>query len=147
MPQFVKDEDAAGDLRTEWDVQHANEPWWNDWVRLRSLIELNAIAEARELAQEVARKWPDVSTIRHYESVLEPPVARTIARSSQYDPQPDYAWLRAHAHEHPGAWLAVSGGRLIAADPDLNRVIQTADAQFDSSTVLLSRAPDRMQSL
>jgi hypothetical protein len=30
----------------------------------------------------------------------------------------EWEWLRQHAHEYPGFWLAVLGDQLIAADPD-----------------------------
>lgn len=37
-------------------------------------------------------------------------------------------WLRAHAGEYPGCWLALDGDRLIAADPDLD-VVRAAASQ------------------
>lgn len=36
---------------------------------------------------------------------------------------PEFEWLRLHARDYPGQWLAVLGGRLLAADPDLRQVL------------------------
>ena len=134
---------AADEVRTDWDARHSDEPWWEDWVRLRALIEGNAIPEARVLVRELAAKWPDVPTIRRYHDALAPPEVRTVPRRQNYDPRPDYAWLREHGHEHAGSWLAIYEGRLIAAHPDLQQVIQVADAEVGPSHALLARAPDR----
>jgi hypothetical protein len=132
-----------GEIRTEWDARNSGEPWWNDWVRLRTLIETSRVPEARVLVKELAAKWPDVPAIRHYERALEPPKVRAVPRRSDYDPLPDYAWLREHGHEYAGSWLAVYKGRLVAADPDLKRVMEIADAEVGPSNALLARAPDR----
>ena len=48
-----------------------------------------------------------------------------------------------HAHEHPGCWLAIYGYRLIAADPDLKKVVAAARAELGDEGALLVRAPDR----
>ncbi len=34
----------------------------------------------------------------------------------------DHEWLRAHAREYPGCWIATYEDRLIAADPSLETV-------------------------
>jgi hypothetical protein len=134
---------AGGDVRSDWDARHAGEPWWGDWVRLRTLIETSRVPEARDLVKELAVKWPDVDHIRHYERALEPPKARAVPRRLGYDPQQDHDWLREHGHDYAGCWVAVHRGRLLAADPDLGRVMELANAEVGPANALITRAPER----
>lgn len=145
MSQHIAPAQTSEEVRTDWDAQHSGEPWWQDWVRLRTLIETNAIPEARALVRELAVRWPDVPTIRRYQDALAPPEVQTVPRMGDYDPRPDYAWLRQHGHEYAGSWLAIYEGRLIAANPDLQHVIRVADAELGALRALLVRAPDRRQ--
>jgi Family of unknown function (DUF5678) len=40
------------------------------------------------------------------------------------------AWLREHAREHPGCWIAVYEDRLVAANADLGVVLTEARRQL-----------------
>ena len=64
-------------------------------------------------------------------------------RTLLYDPQQDHDWLREHGHDYAGCWVAVHRGRLLAADPDLGRVMELANAEVGPANELITRAPER----
>ena len=74
---------------------------------------------------------------------LEPPKARAVPRRLGYDPQQDHDWLREHRPDYAGCWVAVHRGRLLAADPDLGRVMELANAEVGPANALITRAPER----
>jgi len=92
--------------------------------RLLALITEAPVNEARAYIHELEARWPDDARVRHYARVLAPPVTRVLPGVRGRPLDRDYAWIREHAREHPGCWLAVYEDRLIAADPDLGRVIE-----------------------
>jgi hypothetical protein len=92
--------------------------------QIRHLIETSAVEEARALAKEMAARWPDDKDVRHWARVLAPAKARVIPGRGGRPLDQERAWLREHAHEYPGCWLAVYGDQLIAADPDLSQVMR-----------------------
>ena len=51
------------------------------------------------------------------------------------------AWLREHAHEYPGCWLAVYEDRLIAAHLRLREVVAAARAALGEEKALLFFQP------
>jgi|SRR5581483_8631489 len=74
------------------------------------LATLSARAPASEDVADLARK------LARPRGILAPgPPAASRER--------ERAWLRAHAGEHRGNWLAVSGDSLIAAGPDYREVL------------------------
>ena len=48
-----------------------------------------------------------------------------------------WAWLRAHRHEYPGQWLAVSGDRLIARGTSYDEVRAAGIAQVGTDFMLV----------
>jgi Family of unknown function (DUF5678) len=46
----------------------------------------------------------------------------------QPDPEPNYRWMREHAHEFGGQWVALDGDRLIAHSEDADAVFAAARA-------------------
>ena len=53
----------------------------------------------------------------------------------------EQAWLRKNAHAYPGCWLAVLGDELIAADPNLARVLEQMRTIPNGEQSLLHRQP------
>jgi Family of unknown function (DUF5678) len=104
-----------------------------DLVRLRTLLERGDVEGARAWVKELQHMWPDSDEVRHYVEVLAPP--RVSIRRGHRGPSRhnERAWLREHARQYPGQWLAILQDQLIAADPDLGTVLaavrQTPDAQ------------------
>src|SRR5207247_1704370 len=89
-----------------------------DLQRLVRLVEEGRVEDARRLAPELAARWPDSPAAQHWARVLEPPKVipnRPGPPWRSFDP--DYEWLREHAAEYPGCWIATYEDRLIAAHP------------------------------
>lgn len=110
-----------------------------DLARLYRLVEEHEVEEARRLAPELAAKWPDSPEVQHMARGLEPPrilPSRPGPRARRLDKE--HEWLRQHAREYPGRWLAVYHDRLIAADPSLRNVMAAARATLgDDEAALL----------
>jgi len=95
-------------------------------ARLKRLVESSEVEEARAYVKEVEARWPEDARARKWARVLAPPVAVALSTATGRDRRREFAWLKAHAHEYPGCWLAVDGDRLIAASPRLNEVDRAA---------------------
>lgn len=109
----------------------------SDLARLIALVEASRIDEARAIAPELAAKWPDSRPIQHMARVLEPPKVIPTSNVPNVSSYREIAWIREHAHEHPGCWLAVFEDRLIAADPDRMKVIAAAREELGDKPPLL----------
>jgi len=108
--------------------------------RLRRLVEESDVEGARAYVKEVEAQWPDDRRVQQWARVLEPPrvVGTRPASGRAMDREVD--WLKAHAREYPGCWLALEGERLVAADPDLKKV-RTQVQEAGASDVLLYHQP------
>ncbi|HET6384894.1 MAG TPA: hypothetical protein VFJ58_15985 [Armatimonadota bacterium] len=97
-----------------------------EWARFRDVLWHGSMKDARAMIAEMALRWPDSERVQYYARVLVPPVARSVPGSGlSFDRERD--WLRAHAREYPGCWLAVKGNELIAAEPDfqvIDRIVR-----------------------
>ena len=59
------------------------------------------------------------------------------AASSGHKATLEWAWLKAHRHEYPGQWLAVSGGRLIAHGTSYEEVREAGIAQVGTDFMMV----------
>jgi len=94
-----------------------------DLQSLRDLLDEGRIEAARRFVKELEPRWPDSERVRHYAHVLAPPVVRIRPDIKGRSRDREFAWLKQHAHEYPGCWLAIYEDRLIAADPDYPVVV------------------------
>jgi hypothetical protein len=101
-------------------------PLAEDLARLCELIANAPIREARAFAKELQQRWPESAEVAHWARVLAPPVARRVrpVGPRPKDRELEFGWLREHAGEYPGCWLAVLDDRLLAADPELRVVTE-----------------------
>jgi hypothetical protein len=111
--------------------------------RIRSLLEESDVEGARALARELEQRWPDDERVRYWARVLAPPVARVLRGVRIRRLDRENAWLREHAREYPGCWLAVFGDGLVAADPDLEVVLSKVGQTPGAQTALLHYEPPR----
>jgi hypothetical protein len=113
-------------------------------AHLVRLIETHHADEAEALAPQYAARWPENRALRHFAYVLGPtryiegpkgPSGRDFSR--------DCAWLKAHARDYPGCYIALREDEVIAIDPDIKRVTELADAarENDSRAILLHYEP------
>ena len=104
-----------------------------DLAHLHALLEREDVEGARAFVSELETRWPGSDRVRHCAQVLAPP--RVTIRHGQRgrSRQRERVWLREHAREYPGRWLALLEDHLILADPDLDAVLtavrQTPGAQ------------------
>lgn len=86
-----------------------------DLAELRRLINEHHVEEARRLVPLLAARWPDSKDLQHCANVLRPaeivPNPPGLKNRSYRQEQ---RWLKQHACEHPGCWIAVSGDQLVA---------------------------------
>ena len=122
-------------------VMTEDEEIMQDLLRLRDVQEREGVNAARILVKELAAKWPDAPAVQHKARVLEPPrVIGTGPPTGHYYVKAR-EWLKQHAREYPGCWLAVKDDRLVAADPDLE-VVMDAVKQEGIEHALLHLQPD-----
>jgi uncharacterized protein DUF5678 len=107
VPATQTREAAAGHAALEADLQ-----------QLRNLLDAGDVEGARRLVNEMEVRWPDSEPVRHYAHVLAPPKVRMRDDIKARPMKKEWEWLRQHAHEYPGCWLALLEDRLVAADPD-----------------------------
>jgi len=104
---------------------------------IRRLVEQGEVEEARERVNELEERWPDAKRVRYWASVLAPPVVRVLHGERGRPLDKERAWLREHAREYPGCWLAIRDDRLIAADPSLRTVLTSVRQTRGAENALL----------
>jgi hypothetical protein len=90
----------------------------SDFIRAVKLaLAAGAHLAARKLARQGAYQHPEDSELETMARVLAPP--RVIRADLPPTPNvaANQAWLRAHAEEYQGQWVALRDGRLLAAAP------------------------------
>jgi hypothetical protein len=93
--------------------------------RVRRLIEASDVEGARALARDLDQRWPDDTRVRYWARVLAPPEVRAVKGERARPLDREMAWLREHAREYPGCWLAVFGDQLVTAHRELREVLRT----------------------
>jgi len=106
-------------------------------------LESGDVNGARRLAATAAARWPDSQSTQHFWRVLQPPRLLATSPASGRDRRREFAWIRGHAAEYPGCWLAVFEDRLIAADPDLGRVTTLTVGVLGDEKALYFYSPPR----
>jgi hypothetical protein len=112
-----------------------------DMARLRAYLEHGDVNSAREFVKELEQRWPDSDRVRRFARLLAPPVVRTIPGTPSRSFRDEHNWLREHAHNYPGCWLAVLEDRLVAADPHLRTVLDTVRQTPGAETALIHFQP------
>jgi hypothetical protein len=108
---------------------------------LRDLLERDRVDEARQFVQELAQRWPESERVQHYAHVLAPPKVLPRPNIPPRSREREFKWLKEHASEFPGCWIAVHEDRLIAADPDQRVVITKARDVLGEQGALLFHQP------
>jgi hypothetical protein len=116
---------AAGVQTREPTVSDGTQALAEDLACLRGFLEREDVEGARKFVQELEQRWPDSDRVRHFARVLAPPKVRMVPGVRGRPLHKEHAWLRAHAREYPGCWLAIFEDRLIAANSDLGLVLAT----------------------
>src|SRR5438552_299234 len=77
--------------------------------RLRGLLSDGDVEAARALAREMQDRWPGSDVVRYWARVLAPPEVSVEHGERSRPLDRERAWLRQHADEYSGCWLAVYG--------------------------------------
>jgi hypothetical protein len=121
------------------DSQHALD---TDLAQLRGMLERGDAEGARTWVKNLQQQWPDNELVRHYAQVLAPPIVSVRHGHRGDSRQRERAWLREHAREYSGQWLAVLADQLVAADPDLDRVLAAVRETSGAQRPLLHFQPE-----
>jgi hypothetical protein len=99
-------------------------------ARLIGMLSESDVEGARAYVKELVREWPEAERVQHYARVLvRPRILGSRPASGKSFTVAEKAWLKAHAHEYPGCWIALDDDRMIAADPELAVVRKAAHAE------------------
>jgi len=99
--------------------------------RILDLAITGWVREARAAVAEATQRFPDHGRVRQLAELLEPPKAYARDGGTRMDLRGQIAWLKAHAIEYPGQWLALRGDKLLGADASrvaLHRRLEREDA-------------------
>lgn len=100
------------------------------------------VPEAREAVKVLEARWPEDPRVQYWARVLAPRVTPTPEAHRHRRPiDRERAWLKQHAREYPGCWLAVYEDRLIAADPDFEVVLSEARKSLGEGKAFLHYQP------
>jgi hypothetical protein len=105
---------------------------------IRDLIERDKIGRARELLAALPLEYMSDPLLLRLLKTVAPPTAKACEKQD-IDRQKDFNWLRDHAREYPGQWVALSDGQLLAAAATLRDISQKVKALGLSHPPLLHR--------
>lgn len=92
----------------------------------------NALAEgahlqARELALEGHRLYPDNAQLRKMAELLAPPTVSNARTPADPTVTANQQWLRANANRYRGQWIALHNGELLSVAPTLRELKRQSD--------------------
>lgn len=110
-------------------------------AHLCALLERQDLASARAWVDRLRQQWPESNRVQHFLRILARPAVALQPEQPKRSRGKEYRWLRDHAGEYPGCWLAVLGDDLIAADPDFSVVLAAVKKLQRPDDVLLHFQP------
>lgn len=112
----------------------------SEYVRIIDLaLEAGALLAARRIAFEGLSMYRDNQAIQEYARVLAPPNVTRIDVPPDTDQGVNLAWLKDHAHDYRGRWVAIRGGRLLdVADSYKELVAKIGETR--GTDILVTRA-------
>jgi hypothetical protein len=89
---------------------------------IRLALQAGALLMARQLSELGAQRYPDHAKLQKFARILAPP--RVIDAHLPPDPNAgaDIEWLKTHADEYRGQWVAIQGGELLASAPTMQEL-------------------------
>ena len=107
---------------------------------IRAEVERGDFRRARELVARALQSTPDDPDVLRWQRVVAPAVVRPGTTCGD-DRRRDLEWLRAHAPEHSGRWVAIDGGELLAEAPTLAKVLDQIRTSHSARTPLVEWIP------
>lgn len=102
-------------------------------------LSLELAALAIKLAQQGGRLFPEHERIQQATQVLASPVGRIMPGLQAKDLSASQIWLREHASEYRGQWVAVREGQLLGAAESLQELTAVIDQAEDSANTIVSK--------
>jgi hypothetical protein len=96
-------------------------------------------ALAIELAQLGKRLYPHHERIQRAARVLAPPIARPTRLPPAQGLKASRQWLREHASEYRGRWVAVRDGELLGAASSMSELDTVIDRGEDALDILVTK--------
>ncbi len=107
---------------------------------IRDAVERGDFRQARELVARALQSTPDDPDLRGWQRVVAPAVVRP-GTTCGGDRRRDLEWLRAHAPEHSGRWVAIDGGELLDESPNLAELLDRVHTSHSARTPLVEWIP------
>ena len=104
-------------------------------------LSLQMVAVARELVELGRRLYPGDEHIRQAHHVLAPPVAQSKQLRHIQGLDASKRWLREHASEYRGQWVAVHNGELVGAGNTLDELRSVLGEDQDTASTMLTKVP------
>ncbi len=101
---------------------------------IRSRLDQGEVLEARRLAGEAASVYPGDHDVTRINKILAPALV-TRTPTLDADRTKEFDWLRQHADDFLGKWIAVLDGTLIASAETLRELLSAVEKRA------LSRPP------
>jgi len=121
--------------RTDWAIRPPDE-----LARAIDLaLELELATLAMKLAQQGGRLFPEHQRLQQAARVLAPPVVIRKYPAQSAGLRESRTWLREHAAEYRGQWVAVREGKLLGAAESLAALKSLAGTELDPISTIVTR--------
>ena len=91
---------------------------------------------------EFLKVWPEDTKLLAAARVLAPPKVRSVKSDRpRTSGEREFRWIRAHALQYSGQWVALLGDRLLASGKDLKSVLTELETIEGGSDALLHFQP------
>jgi hypothetical protein len=106
-------------------------------AEIQAIFDSGTLRGAREVAERGLALFPAHPELRRLHHALRPYEVRSVSGENVPDRRETHEWLRQNAEKYKGQWVAVLGGHLLAASPQLARVIEEVErTSFDAPPLL-----------
>ncbi|MFN8459604.1 MAG: hypothetical protein U0401_33985 [Anaerolineae bacterium] len=106
-------------------------------IDLALRLELSSLAI--RLAQQGKQLFPNHEHIQQAAQVLAPPIGREVSRPYTQKLNASQSWLREHASEYRGRWVAVREGELVATAESLQELATVMGQDENTINTLISK--------
>lgn len=104
--------------------------------RIRALLELADLRGARKLLAEAQERGSSEPELEKLEKLLAPPTYK-LTPVRDFDRSAEMQWLKDHAKNYRGHWVAVLGSELLSHAPELSDLLRELDAVDPGRSALL----------
>jgi hypothetical protein len=106
---------------------------------IRALVAAGDVARAREILATLDDQLRAHPAVAKWARALRPPEVRVGGHESSRSVDESAPWLRAHAAEHFGQWVALRGGALVGAHAELAELQRDLERRGEHQDVLFFR--------